>query len=64
MMKEKTMERIVKNAIERRKDTVIGKYTYRWNPFTGRIKYCLTEDKGRMFIDADGNKLDCWKQVR
>ena len=54
-MKKTTIERIIRNAVEERIDTVIGKYTYRFNVNTGDI--C------RMWIDTDGSRSDAWSVV-
>lgn len=62
-MKKTTIERIIRNAVEERIDTVIGKYTYRFNVNTGAISRCLTGDIGRMWIDTDGTRSDAWSVV-
>lgn len=59
-MKKSTIERIIRNAVEERIDTIIGKYTYRFNLNTGAISRCLTDDIGRMWIDTDGTRSDAW----
>lgn len=61
-MKKETIDRIVTNAIIYRKDTVIGKYTYRMRP-VGSIWRCKTEDIGKTYIDKYGDKRDCWVKV-
>ena len=62
-MKQTTIDKIIRNAVENRIDTVIGKYTYRFNVNTGKISRCKTEDIGRMWIDTDGNRSDAWVVV-
>ena len=62
-MKQTTIEKIIRNAVENRADTVIGKYTYRFNVSSGKISRCKTEDIGRMWIDAEGNRSDAWVVV-
>lgn len=62
-MKQTTIDKIIRNAVENRIDTVIGKYTYRFNVNTGKIIRCKTEDIGRMWIDAEGNRSDAWVVV-
>lgn len=61
-MKWETVERIVNNAIEYRKDTVIGKYTYRMR-LNGTIWRCVTADIGKTYIDMYGDIRDCWEKV-
>ena len=62
-MKQTTIDKIIRNAVENRIDTVIGKYTYRFNVNSGKISRCKTEDIGRMWIDAEGNRSDAWVVV-
>ena len=62
-MKKTTIERIIRNAVEERIDTVIGKYTYRFNVNTGAIYRCLTDNICRMWIDTDGSRSDAWNVV-
>lgn len=62
-MKKTTIERIIRNAVEDRIDTVIGRYTYRFNVNTGVVSRCLTDDIGRMWIGADGSRSDAWTVV-
>ena len=62
-MKQTTIDKIIRNAVENRIDTVIGKYTYRFNVNSGKISRCKTVDIGRMWIDAEGNRSDAWVVV-
>ena len=62
-MKKSTIERIIRNAVEERIDTVIGKYTYRFNEYTGAVSRCLTDNIGRMWIGTDGTRSDAWVVV-
>lgn len=62
-MKQTTIDKIIRNAVESRIDTVIGKYTYRFNVNSGKISRCKTEDIGRMWIDTEGNRSDAWVVV-
>lgn len=62
-MKQTTIDKIIRNAVENRADTVIGKYTYRFNCNTGEIIRCKTEDIGRMWIDTEGSRSDAWVVV-
>lgn len=58
-MKKTTIEKIVNNP----KDTVIGRYTYHYDAWTGKIYRCLTTDIGRRWIDSEGNQFDGWKEI-
>lgn len=62
-MKQTTIDKIIRNAVENRVDTVIGKYTYRFNVNSGKISRCKTEDIGRMWIDNEGTRSDAWVVV-
>lgn len=70
-MKQTTIDKIIRetgNGVYSNNDfgfkgTVIGRYTYRFNVNTGEIIRCKTEDIGRMWIDADGNRSDAWDVV-
>lgn len=62
-MKKSTNERIIRNAVENRIDTIIGKYTYRFNVNTGAVSRCLTDDIGRAWIETDGSSSDAWSVV-
>ena len=62
-MKKATIERIINNAAYNRADTVIGKYTYRFDVNTGVISRCLTDDIGREWIDNDGRVSGAWVPV-
>ena len=59
-MKESTIRRIT-NAGEN--GTIIGRYTYRYNVWTGEISRCLTDDVGRQWIDCDGHITNAWVVV-
>lgn len=58
-MKKSTIEKIVNSP----KDTVIGRYTYHYGVWTGKIYRCLTTDIVRRWIDSDGNQFDGWSEV-
>lgn len=45
------------------RDTVIGRYTYKVNAWTGDILRSKTADIGRQWIDHDGNRYDSWQIV-
>ena len=62
-MKKTTIERIIRNAFEGGIDTVIGRYTYRFNVNTCAVSRCLTDDIGRMWISSDGSRSDAWTVV-
>ena len=62
-MKQTSIDKIIRNAVENRIDTVIGKYTYRFNVNTGDITRCKTDDIGRMWFDCEGNRCDGWEVV-
>jgi hypothetical protein len=61
-MKKETIEKIRKNATLN-DDTIIGKYTYRVQQWTGNIVRCKTEDIGREWIDDNGSQFDAWETV-
>ena len=62
-MKKSTIERIIRNAVENRIDTIIGKYTYRFNVNTGAVSRCLTDDVCRAWIETDGSRSDAWAVI-
>lgn len=45
-MKSSTVIRIIDNS-HNRKITIIGKYSYKFNPYTGHILRCETDKIGR-----------------
>lgn len=59
-MKTTTIEKIIRNG---HYNTVIGRYTYRFDAFRRAIIRCKTEDIGRAWIDSDGNQYDGWETV-
>lgn len=62
-MKQTSIDKIIRNAVENRIDTVIGKYTYRFDVNTGDITRCKTDDIGRAWLDYEGNRCDGWEVV-
>lgn len=62
-MKRTSIDKIIRNAVENRIDTVIGKYTYRFDVNTGDITRCKTDDIGRAWLDYEGNRCDGWEVV-
>lgn len=62
-MKKTTIEKIKNNHYYKGKDTIIGKYTYRVNENTGKIKRCKTEEIGKEWITWDGKQIDGWEEV-
>lgn len=59
-MKESTIKRITNSG---KNGTIIGRYTYRYNVWTGEISRCLTDNVDLQFIDCDGNITNAWSVV-
>ena len=62
-MTERTMTKIAYNEVINNKWTVIGWYTYRFNPWTGDIYRCPTGATSESWIDSDGNTRSAWIKV-
>lgn len=63
MLCKKTIKRIIKNSNLYGVNTVIGKYTYSFNNYTGYIYHCKTEYIHSEYIDTDGTKSSAWEFV-
>lgn len=62
-MKESTIKRIVRNAVDYDIATRIGCYTYRINPADRSIVRCKTDCIGVVYIRDDGSRFDRWETV-
>lgn len=56
-MKKETIERIINNATYNRADTVIGKYTYRFDAETARNGGGYSQPEGGCVLEINGDLL-------